>query len=438
VSVIDETVNPAAALSLGQIIVTAGQQPQANNVDLWVEGKRHDQGSFVLTQLRQAITMIHYQPTSSLPSEQEEMVRLSSRSGSLAAGNSWSPISPAVTYHCPEGLTATTRNFVVDPTITRGTYHLEISEQPDTRFRVKVLTRARELDPPDEVPIELNALFAEEIELLGYDVDLGPRQPGEGINVTANWRALRTMRRPYIVSLHLLDNMLTMSGQSDTYLGGTYPHLLWSPGEYVEEVYLLTVAPNAPPGLHSIEFGAYHHVVGEYFFLPVTTIDSPEPAKHIILGRVRVLDPDHGKPPHHPLVVELGQQIQLLGFDLSSRELSSDEALDLTLHWQAIDQPTADYTVFTQLIGPDGQVWGQQDNQPQAGRYPTTSWEDQDAVLDRYKLLLREGAPPGQYQLLVGMYDLQTGQRLHAIDAEGKRLQNDAIPLATLIVQGDP
>ncbi len=431
VSVIDETVQPAAPLSLAKVLLTASQHPQANDVDLWVEGKRHNQGSFVLTQLRQALTVIHYQPTSNLPNDQKESVRLSSAKDSLAPGNSWSPISPAVTYHCPGGLTATTHNFVVDPAITRGTYHLVMSEQPDTKFRVKVLTRARDLDPPDEIPFELNALFAEQIELLGYDVDLAPRQPGDVINVTAYWRALRTMTRPYISSIHLLDNTLTMWGQYDNYLGGTYPHLLWAPGEYVKEDYSLTIAPNAPPGLHSIEFGVYHHVLGENFFLPVTTVGSPEPSKHIILGQVRVLDPERTKPPDHPLIVELGQQIRLLGFDLSSQDLSADEPLDLTLHWQTIDQPTADYTVFTQLIGPDGQVWGQQDNQPQGGRYPTTFWEHQDLVLDRYKLSLREGAPPGQYQLLVGMYKLQTGQRLPAVDAEDNRLPHDAIPLAT-------
>jgi hypothetical protein len=234
VSVIDEAVQPAASLSLGQVLLTTGPHPQANDVDLWVNGKRHDQGRFVLTQLRQAITLIHYQLTSNLPSDQKETVRLSSGRGSSAPGDSWSGIRPAVTYHCPGGLTAITHNFVIDPAITRGTYHLVISEQPDTRFRVKVLTRARDFDPPDEIPIELNATLAEEIELLGYDVDLAPRQPGDVINVTAYWRALRTMRRPYISSIHLLDNIVTMWGQSDNHLGGTYPHLLWAPGEYVK------------------------------------------------------------------------------------------------------------------------------------------------------------------------------------------------------------
>jgi hypothetical protein len=131
----------------------------------------------------------------------------------------------------------------------------------------------------------------------------------------------------------------------------------------------------------------------------------------------------------------LGSQIQLSGYDLSSEQLVVNEPLHLTLYWQAINQPRTDYTVFTQLIGPDGLVWGQQDNQPQGGRYPTTAWAVQDRVVDRYELTLREGAPPGQYRLLVGMYDLATGQRLTAIGEGGTRLPDDAILLTTLTVE---
>ena len=112
-----------------------------------------------------------------------------------------------------------------------------------------------------------------------------------------------------------------------------------------------------------------------------------------------------------------------------------DEPLKLALHWQA-DKPTGtEYTVFTQLIGPDGLVWGQQDNQPQGGRYPTTAWALHDKVVDRYELRLREGAPPGEYRLLVGMYDLTTGQRLPAIDQNGQPLADNAIPLTTLTLK---
>jgi hypothetical protein len=433
VTAVDESIQTPVPLSLGQVSLEPGQRSETRGTDLWVQNKRYKNGGSIrLTQLRQTVTVIDYQPTSATQPSQEERTWFLSGTDPLATVNRWSPISPAVLYNCPAGLSAATYSFIVDPDIAPDTYHLSVDGQPDASFRAQVLTRARDFHPPVDMPVDLNAMFAEDLELVGYGIDLSPRQPGDVIDITTYWRALRTMSRSYITSIHLLDATMTMWGQSDTVLGGTYPHLLWAPGEFVKEEYTLTVAPNAPPGLHTIEFGIFHYLKGEYYFLPVTESDKPDLARHIILGQVRVLDSDHAKSPDTPLIVNLGEQIQLRGFDLSRQDLTTAEPLALALYWQAVDEPTADYTVFTQLIGPDGQVWGQKDNQPQGGRYPTTSWQLQELVVDRYELTLQDGAPSGEYRLLVGMYNLQTGQRLTAFNAEGNRLPNDAIPLTTL------
>jgi hypothetical protein len=197
-------------------------------------------------------------------------------------------------------------------------------------------------------------------------------------------------------------------------------------------MYPLRVASHTPPGLYTIEFGVYRYLKGDFQFLPITTVEGFEPARHLSLGQVRILDPARARPPETPLVADLGEQVRLIGFDLSEQCLSPDRPLELTLHWQAINQPTANYTVFTHLIGPDNQIWGQQDNQPQQGRYPTTAWKQNDSVVDRYSLSLRDGAPPGQYQLWIGMYNLETGQRLQVVDEMGDRFPNDVILLAEL------
>jgi len=154
-----------------------------------------------------------------------------------------------------------------------------------------------------------------------------------------------------------------------------------------------------------------------------------------LLGQVRIMDPARTRPPMVSNVVTLNDEIQLLGYDLEDAQITPESSLSFALHWQAIKQPKSNYSVFTQLIGPDGQVWAQQDNQPQGGRYPTSAWMPQDRIVDRYELRLREGAPSGAYRLLVGMYDLTTGRRLTAIDQNGIRLPDDAILLTTLTVE---
>jgi hypothetical protein len=150
------------------------------------------------------------------------------------------------------------------------------------------------------------------------------------------------------------------------------------------------------------------------------------------------MDPARTKPPPHTKIVELGQEIRLLGYDLADTQARPGEAVSLALHWEAIAQPATNYTVFTQLIGPDGLVWGQQDNQPQQGRYPTTAWSIKDRVVDRSDIIVREDAPEGSYSLLVGMYDVATGERLPAVNEQGHQLSNDAVVLGTIDVVRGP
>jgi hypothetical protein len=347
-------------------------------------------------------------------------------------------------YGCPDGSATVVDSFILDPAIQPGRYALRGLE---TRFSrraknlvsepllVTVVTHARNFTPPGDIPNPVNVGFAGEVKLLGYQADLSPRWPGDSIQVTAYWQSLRTMNRNHIVGLHLLDYTMSTWGQSDQILGSHYPNVLWAPGETVSETYPLPINPQTPAGLYTIEFSLYDYILGTFFFLPAGTAAGSEPAEHLYVGPVRIMDPAQLTPPAHPLVVDLGDQFQLLGYDLSSPELSRREPLSLALHWQAVKPPGADYTVFTQLIGPDGLVWGQQDNQPQGGRYPTSAWAVRDKVVDRYELALREGAPPGQYRLLVGMYALASGQRLAAIAEDGRRLADDAVEVTTLTLE---
>ncbi len=432
---VDETAEAGEPLVLGRVALSDSQRTQPSSFDLWVGDKRRNQGNIELRQIRQALIVIHYWSPQSGQNEQARAVRLLPASLESSSGMAWSPVASDVTYQCPAGPFVSVHNFIVDPNIKPGRYRLEVSNQIESEPVITVMANLRDFSSPADIPTQVGASFAGEVELLGYGADLSPRWPGDIIYITTYWRALRTMSRSYIGSFHLLDYTMTMWGQSDQSLGGPYRNILWAPGETVKQEYNIPISAQTPPGLYTIEFSVYVYTEGAIHFLPVTTAANPEPVEHLYLGQVRVMDPAQTQSPSHPVIVELEDQIQLLGFDLSSERLTVGQPLHLTLHWQAINRPKADYTVFTQLIGPDGQVWGQQDNQPQGGRYPTTAWALRDRVTDRYELRLREGAPPGQYRLLVGMYNLATGQRLTAIGEDNNHLSDNAILLATLTLE---
>jgi len=147
--------------------------------------------------------------------------------------------------------------------------------------------------------------------------------------------------------------------------------------------------------------------------------------------RLVVYERAEAPPPaiQHPMVSRLGEGIRLLGFDLEPTTVRPGEALRLTLYWQALAPMDIAYTVFTHLLDADGQFRAQQDNQPQSGGFPTTEWLPGDVIRDEYVLALPPDAPPGEYTLEVGMYRLETGERLPAYDADGRRWPEDAIRL---------
>ncbi|MCL4488393.1 MAG: glycosyltransferase family 39 protein [Chloroflexi bacterium] len=135
----------------------------------------------------------------------------------------------------------------------------------------------------------------------------------------------------------------------------------------------------------------------------------------------------------------LGQSIRLLGYDLDRSEVAPGESLELTLHWQADAPVPKAYKVFTHLIGalnPASQstVWAQMDGEPVGGTRPTNSWGPGDSIQDRFGLMVPANAPPGEYEIEVGMYDPATLARLPVYDASGHRLADDRVLLTGVSV----
>jgi hypothetical protein len=119
-----------------------------------------------------------------------------------------------------------------------------------------------------------------------------------------------------------------------------------------------------------------------------------------------------------PLAI-MGAGVELMQARVPEAALAAGEWVRLGLIWRAKDRIERDLTVFTQLIGPDGRVWGQQDNPPVGGWYPTSMWHPGEVVQDEYALHIDLQAPAGTYQLVIGMYDSQTGQRVTVTRPDG-------------------
>jgi hypothetical protein len=170
-------------------------------------------------------------------------------------------------------------------------------------------------------------------------------------------------------------------------------------------------------------------------------MNRPLSERPLLAEDVSILDyPLPSWTVQHPLHLNLNGQIELLGYDLSAdqvrlrRERSAErpgDTIELTLYWHTLTKLEEDYTVFTHLLGESYNpvsgnfLWGQKDNMPLDGAYPTSHWLQNEVVVDRYAIAVQPDAPLGLYRIEVGMYLLETGHRLPVFDDRGERMSED-------------
>jgi hypothetical protein len=263
-----------------------------------------------------------------------------------------------------------------------------------------------------------------EMRLLGYRLEKTSVHPAEMLPVTVYWQALAPMTSDYSVFVHLLGRQRVVIGQVNTYPGlGGWPTSMLKPGDVVADTYQVPVDPAAEsPSLVRVYAGLYRYDEPGRPGLP--TLDERGEAVEPRLTTAKLIPWDWPQvKPSNPLQVRLGDTISLIGYDLGQ---------DLTLYWQASERPPADYTVFIQMWGEDEQVAGF-DGPPLGGDYPTGWWDAGETIVDVHPLDLdREGVTfpvqSGRYRLLVGLYRLDTGERLAAFGPDGP-LPDDAVEI---------
>lgn len=139
-------------------------------------------------------------------------------------------------------------------------------------------------------------------------------------------------------------------------------------------------------------------------------------------------------PIAHRVDMQLGNHIQLLGYETSATELSSGDTMTVTLFYQSDGLMNEDFHVFVHLADADGQLLAQHDGVPVSGGRPTWSWRDAEIIEDDHVIIIDPYLAAGTYSMFTGMYDYATGIRLPAVTATGDRLSEDRVPLEIIRV----
>jgi len=312
------------------------------------------------------------------------------------------------------------------------------SRPPDSFY-----TFVRVKDP--EIQYPLLADFDSHIEFLGFDVI---HKRDEEPHYNLYFRTWHPLDRNYFIALYLVDEAGQVVGSTVELQAATiwYPTDRWQPGEVVKiradtlswwtgdrEQY--SVALGILDGNDTWDVGRR---------LRPKVIESelltPLPADGTLLQLITFRKTWAGAKPmlqerrftvpeiEHPMEAILGDQVRFLGYDLSPPPYKRGETLHLTLYWQAMTRIDESYTVFVHLLNKDGIMGGQWDSVPGGGLLPTTSWLEGEVIADEYKVSIRAGAPPGEYVIEIGMYNVYTGERLKVQD-EGGDVEGNRIVL---------
>ena len=118
----------------------------------------------------------------------------------------------------------------------------------------------------------------------------------------------------------------------------------------------------------------------------------------------------------------LAHVVTLLGFDLPQREVRAGGSFPLTLYWKATAPVPVNYQAFVHLV--NQQLWGQPlHDKLNPGDFATTRWPLDKYVWDDYTtpysvVRVKPDAPPGEYEIRVGLYTLADGVRAPVFDSK--------------------
>lgn len=259
----------------------------------------------------------------------------------------------------------------------------------------------------------LLAPLGDELGLSRLEVPAGVWQ-GDPLELTAYWLAMEKPSRDYVVEWRL-ENPQEVISSTQPLAAGSSP-ADWPADAWIAGRTRLPIAPTAPPGDYTLGLTLHDTVSGR----AVGSYIHPDTVE--IRERQRVWElPSMDRK----LGARFGGMLELAGYDIRRGR----EALELTLHWQALATPDRHYMFFVHLADPEsGRPVTQFDGMPRGFTYPTGAWAPGEVVSDEVKLSLQD-VPPGYYELVIGWYDADTGLRLPTLDSQGAAVSDDGLRL---------
>lgn len=303
----------------------------------------------------------------------------------------------------------------VTPEVLSDRSHTQIA----SLFAIK--TPAGLFNPRPVIDYPLDATFNDEVRLLGYSLDNRDLEAGQVIYVSLFWQPLQPPREDYEVFIQLWsDSGEAISSAHDFPYGGMYRSRIWRPDEVVTTHHWIALPDHLPVGRYTLAAGLFRLLHNER--LPVVGPDADPDLRVAQAADLRVPPPAlevTGQAPESPIRVEQLFALESLSIAVndvpqpgSEWRLTPGDTLHVDLIWNVLAQPDTDYSVFLHLSADPAMPPLAQVDSLMGGALPTGAWRPGERILDRLTLQIPPDIPSGSYEVLLGIYFWQTGERL--------------------------
>jgi len=111
----------------------------------------------------------------------------------------------------------------------------------------------------------------------------------------------------------------------------------------------------------------------------------------------------------HPVTLpaDFGHALALTGYELSATDIAPGDELALTTYWRVLGEGTPFMTIFVHLLDAHSQIWSGWDGLDVS----PYGWQQEDIIVQYSRLVVPADAPAGEYQVEIGVYTADDGQR---------------------------